>query len=544
MENRIEESLLDVLDQETRDPAKVQEELLCRILGENLHTEYLRRCGLTAATKKAFKECVPIVNYEDMKPDIERIANGDKSPIFCAEPVAEFLISSGTSSGVHKLYSKPANHQEGNQRYINTASAILCKHYPDLKKGKRLEFMYVREPGTTPCGLITKTALTSYTQRFTLRNDFSNLTTSPREVVLCTDSVQSTYCQLLCGLMESSEVLNAMARVLRPHPELASRVRAECCKNSWQGIIKRLWPNIRVIETVVTGSMKQYIPIIDYYSDGAQIVSMTYNSSETFLGFNMNPVCSPWEITYMLAPSAAYFEFLPVNRRNDIMEQLNSNLSIDSLAVVDLNDVQVGNEYELLVTTYTGLYRYRMGDILKVAGYYISAPTFFFVCRQNVILSIDSDKTDETDLHNAVTTAASSVHKIVRDYSSYVDLESKPPHYVIFWELAEGTEVDPDELKECCHAMEESLSSTYRRGRRENAIGPLEIRLVKKGSFEKLMDCCVARGANAGQVKVPRCLKRPAILLEVVEEGVYQIAFSPRLPSYSPTILLSPTDNN
>ncbi|KAJ7555413.1 hypothetical protein O6H91_05G036400 [Diphasiastrum complanatum] len=447
--------------------------------------------------------------------------------------------------------------------------------------------MYVREPGTTPCGLITKTALTSYTQRFTLRNDFSNLTTSPREVVLCTDSVQSTYCQLLCGLMESSEVLNvgtffastfvriirtiedcwadicedletgqinkkitnlsvrkAMARVLRPHPELASRVRAECCKNSWQGIIKRLWPNIRVIETVVTGSMKQYIPIIDYYSDGAQIVSMTYNSSETFLGFNMNPVCSPWEITYMLAPSAAYFEFLPVNRRNDIMEQLNSNLSIDSLAVVDLNDVQVGNEYELLVTTYTGLYRYRMGDILKVAGYYISAPTFFFVCRQNVILSIDSDKTDETDLHNAVTTAASSVHKIVRDYSSYVDLESKPPHYVIFWELAEGTEVDPDELKECCHAMEESLSSTYRRGRRENAIGPLEIRLVKKGSFEKLMDCCVARGANAGQVKVPRCLKRPAILLEVVEEGVYQIAFSPRLPSYSPTILLSPTDNN
>ncbi|KAJ7555511.1 hypothetical protein O6H91_05G042400 [Diphasiastrum complanatum] len=446
MEEQIEESLLHVLDQETRDPTKVQEELLCRILRDNFHAEYLRRCGLTAATKKAFKECVPIVEYEDMKPDIERIATGDKSPIFCAEPVAELLISSGTSSGLHKLYPKPAYHQEDNQRYIYMASAILNKHFPYLNKGKSLDFLYVREPGTTPCGLITQTALTSYNQRLTARNDFSNFTISPREVVLCTDFVQSTYCQLLCGLMESSEVIDlgtffastfvriirsiedcwpdicedletgqlnkkvtnlsvrtVMSTVLRPNPELASRVRAECCKNSWRGIIKRLWPKIRVIKTVVTGSMKQYIPTIDFYSDGIQIISMTYNSSETFLGFNMNPVCSPWEITYMLAPSAAYFEFLPVDRSSDFMEQLNSESCIDSRAVVDLTDVQVGKEYELLVTTYTGLYRYRMGDILKVAGHYNAAPTFFFVCRQNVLLSIDSDKTDETDLHNAVT---------------------------------------------------------------------------------------------------------------------------------------------
>ncbi|KAJ7529236.1 hypothetical protein O6H91_15G039700 [Diphasiastrum complanatum] len=583
MGNQTEESLLDDLDEETRDPSKVQEEVLCRILRDNLHTEYLRRCGLTAAAKSAFKERIPIVKYEDMKPDIDRIANGDSSPILFFERVAKFLISSGTSTGEHKLYPKPAGHPERSQRLRNITSAVFYKHFPDLKKGKRLNFLYAREQGITPCGLNTQTAITSLIQRSTSRNDFSNLTMSLPEVLLCTDSFQSTYCQLLCGLMQSPEVVNvgsffastfvriirsiedywadlcedlesgqlngkitnlsvrkAMARVLRPNPELASRVRVACWKTSWQGIVKRLWPNTRVIQTVVSGSMQQYIPTIDYYSDGIQIVSMVYASSETYLGFNLNPICSPWEITYMLAPSAAYFEFLPIDRSSEFGEQLTSDLCIDSQAVVDLTDVQVGKEYELLVTTDTGLYRYRMGDILKVAGYYNASPTFFFVCRQNVLLSIDSDKTDEKDLQNAITTAASSSRKIVRDYSSYADLESKPPHYVIFWELAEDTPIEAHELKECCYVMEESLASTYRRGRRENAIGPLEIRLVKKGSFEKLMDCCVAGGANVGQVKVPRCLKRPSSLLQAMEEGVYQIAFSARLPSYSPTILLSP----
>ncbi|KAI9088963.1 hypothetical protein K1719_029242 [Acacia pycnantha] len=37
-------------------------------------------------------------------------------------------------------------------------------------------------------------------------------------------------------------------------------------------------------------------------------------------------------------------------------------------------------EYELVVTTYSGLYRYRVGDILRVAGFKNKAPQFNFVC--------------------------------------------------------------------------------------------------------------------------------------------------------------------
>ncbi|XP_050909985.1 60S acidic ribosomal protein P0-like [Lathyrus oleraceus] len=53
--------------------------------------------------------------------------------------------------------------------------------------------------------------------------------------------------------------------------------------------------------------------------------------------------------------------------------------------LVKLVDAKLGQEYELVVTTYAGLYRYRIGDVLK----------------KNIVLSIGVDKTDEVELQNA-----------------------------------------------------------------------------------------------------------------------------------------------
>lgn len=44
-----------------------------------------------ATDRKTFKAQIPIVTYEDLKPEIQRIAEGDKSPILAADPISEFL---------------------------------------------------------------------------------------------------------------------------------------------------------------------------------------------------------------------------------------------------------------------------------------------------------------------------------------------------------------------------------------------------------------------------------------------------------------------
>nr|CAD1828203.1 unnamed protein product [Ananas comosus var. bracteatus] len=95
---------LQFIEETTRDADRVQEKVLGEILGRNAETEYLRRYGLGGATDRAtFKRNLPVVSYEDLQPEIQRIANGDRSPILCAHPISEFLTSSGTSAGERKL---------------------------------------------------------------------------------------------------------------------------------------------------------------------------------------------------------------------------------------------------------------------------------------------------------------------------------------------------------------------------------------------------------------------------------------------------------
>lgn len=189
---------------------------------------------------------------------------------------------------------------------------------------------------------------------------------------------------------------------------------------------------------------------------------------------------------------------------------------------------------------FVGLYRYRVGDVLRVAGFKNNAPQFNFICRKNVVLSIDSDKTDEVELQNAVKNAVN--HLIPFDaslieYTSFADTSNIPGHYVLYWELRHDgtTSIPPSVFEDCCLTIEESLNSVYRQGRASNdkAIGPLEIKIVETGSFDKLMDYAISRGASINQYKTPRCVKL-APILELLNSRVISNYFSPKCPKWIP----------
>jgi len=83
---------LRFIEEMTQNTDRVQERVLAEILSQNAQTEYLKRFQLNKATDRhTFKSKVPVVSYEDLKHDIQRIANGDRSPILCAHPISEFL---------------------------------------------------------------------------------------------------------------------------------------------------------------------------------------------------------------------------------------------------------------------------------------------------------------------------------------------------------------------------------------------------------------------------------------------------------------------
>uniref|UniRef100_A0A0D9XSM2 GH3 C-terminal domain-containing protein n=1 Tax=Leersia perrieri TaxID=77586 RepID=A0A0D9XSM2_9ORYZ len=339
--------------------------------------------------------------------------------------------------------------------------------------------------------------------------------TSPEAAIRCTDFEESMYAQLLCGLVRRNEVVRvgtvfataflraitflerhwhelchdigtAGARygvlsdpacrhavnavVARPDPELADAIAAECSAPSWRGIVRRLWPRAKYIEAIVTGSMAQCVPMLDFYGGGLPLVSMVYGSSESYFGINIRPLDPPDDVAYTLIPNMCYFEFIKVDHDHD-----------------------------------------------TVSGFHNAAPQFRFVRRRNVVLSVDADKTTEDDLHRAVVAAAKRLLEpplgfVLIDYTAYADASSVPGHYVLFCELTPPAPRNDDVVARvmvaCCGAVEEGLDAMYRQLRGRRDIGPLEIRVVSPGAFDALMDARVARGASVSQYKTPRCAAR------------------------------------
>lgn len=581
---------MEFIEEVTENADDVQKRVLSEILSTNAHVEYLNRHGLNGLTdREAFKKIIPVISYEDVLPDINRIANGDKSPILCSEPISEFLTSSGTSAGERKMMPTIEEELERRSLLYSLLMPVMSQFVPGLDKGKGMYFLFIKCETKTPSGLLARPVLTSYYKSSHFKDrpydPYTNYT-SPNETILCQDSYQSMYSQMLCGLIQNKEVLRvgavfasgfirairflekhytllcndirtgtlnsiitdpsvreAVLRTLKQDPKLADFIECECWKESWQGIITKLWPNTKYIDVIVTGTMSQYIPTLDYYSNGLPLVCTMYASSECYFGVNLNPLCKPSDVSYTLIPTMAYFEFLPVHRNNCPANGLNAIAMQKSLdekeqqELIDLVDVKLGQEYELVVTTYAGLYRYRVGDVLRVAGFKNNAPQFNFICRKNVVLSIDSDKTDEVELHNAVKNATTHLIPFdarLTEYTSYADTTKVPGHYVLYWELTQNgsTPIPPSVFEDCCFTIEESLDSVYRQNRVYEAIGPLEIKVVEAGTFDKLMDYAISLGASINQYKTPRCVKF-APILELLNSRVVRCYFSPKCPKFA-----------
>ncbi|PHT55136.1 putative indole-3-acetic acid-amido synthetase GH3.8 [Capsicum baccatum] len=499
---------LQFIEEMTRNVDSVQEKVLAEILSGNANTEYLQRFKLGGATDRdTFKSKVPVITYEEIQPDIQRIANGDRSPIFSSHPISEFLTSSGTSAGERKLM--PTIQEELDRKQLLYSLLMPVMNLSRQRQGLVFSIYKSRNQDT----------LTSYykSDHFKTRPyDPYNVYTSPNEAVLCVDSFQSMYSQMLCGLLMRKEVLRVgavfasgllraihflqlnwqqlakdiasgilnprvsdpsirecMSRILKPNRELADFIIKECEGQNWEGIITRIWPNTKYLDVIVTAN--------------------------------------------------------------------HGTISRDSPPrLVDLADVEVGKKFELMITTFAGLCHYRVGDILQVAGFHNSAPQFKFIRRKNVLLSIDSDKTDEAELQNAVENAASILRPYdanVVEYTSYADTKTIPGHYVIYCELhiKDRTNLPSKEvLNQCCLAMEESLNSVYRQYRvADNSIGPLEIRVVIDGTFEELMDYAISRGTSINQYKAPRCVNFTPIV-ELLDSRVVSVHFSPDAPHWTP----------
>ncbi|XP_076898268.1 indole-3-acetic acid-amido synthetase GH3.10-like [Bidens hawaiensis] len=550
----------------------VQNETLKRILEMNHGVEYLKQWlgdvdvhNMDAeALQSLYRSVVPLASHADLDPYIQRIADGETTPLLTKQPITTLSLSSGTTEGRQKYVPYTSHSSKTTLQTFKLAAAYRSRVYPTREGGKILEFIYGSKQFKTKGGFSAGTATTHYfaSPEFKLKQQQTKLfTCSPHEVIFSGDYKQSTYCHFLLGLFYSPQVefitstfayciVQALAlfedywreicndlyngtlspritipgirtsvlRMIKPNPCLATWVSSQCAeleRSGWCGLIPKLWPNAKYVYSIMTGSMQPYLEKLRHYSgDHLPLVSAEYGSTESWIGVNMDPSSASENVTFTVVPTFSYFEFIPLHR--DAVVGAGGAAYDDYIEddPVPLSDVKIGQQYEIVLTTFTGLYRYRLGDVVEVAGFYQRSPKLKFLCRRKLILTINIDKNTENDLQLAVQKGSqpliNSGAELV-DFTSHADTKNQPGHYVVYWEIK--GDVNEHVLARCCKEMDAAfVDHGYVVSRKTNSIGPLELCIVERGTFRKIMEHFIGNGATMSQFKTPRCTSNKVLL--------------------------------
>ncbi|KAF3567651.1 hypothetical protein DY000_02010948 [Brassica cretica] len=431
-----------------------------------------------------------------------------------------------------------------------------------------LETLFTSLEFKTPGGLTVGTATTHYysSKEFKTKQETTkSFTCSPREVIFGGDFGQCTYCHLLLGLHFSKQVefvasafsytivqafslfedtwrdicadikegslssritlpkmRKAVLALIRPNPSLASLIEDVCTELEsdvgWFGLIPKLWPNAKYVSSIMTGSMLPYLTKLRHYAGGLPLVSADYGSTESWIGVNVDPQLPPEDVSFAVIPTFSYFEFTPLYRQQTQQDMCSEGDFVEEKPV-PLSQVKLGQEYELVLTTFTGLYRYRLGDVVEVTGFHNGTPKLSFIYRRKLILTINIDKNTEKDLQRVVDKASQLLSRTTQaevvDFTSHADVTARPGRYIIYWEIR--GEAEDKALEDCCREMDAGfVDHGYVVSRRMKSIGPLELRVVERGTFGEVAERCVGKCGGLNQFKTPRCTTN-SVMLDILD---------------------------
>ncbi|RWV94597.1 hypothetical protein BHE74_00041126 [Ensete ventricosum] len=86
-------SVINEFEALTKDAGRLQRETLREILEQNGEAEYLHNFDLGGRTDPdSFKACIPLVTHSDLEPYIQRIADGDTSPVLTGKPITSISL--------------------------------------------------------------------------------------------------------------------------------------------------------------------------------------------------------------------------------------------------------------------------------------------------------------------------------------------------------------------------------------------------------------------------------------------------------------------
>ncbi|XP_060065262.1 GH3 domain-containing protein-like [Ylistrum balloti] len=537
------------MDKSTKDIKAAQNEILFQRLKKNKDTEYgIKYKFSEVKTREDFVKCHPLTRISHYEDYINRMMSGEKNILTSAQPII-FAVTSGTSGKSSVIPMIKEQRILFFLQGVAVAYNSMIKAYPGSKSiQKNLKLFYTPKMRESPSGIPVGPNSSSPANSKAMLSLYS----TPSAGYEILSEPEALYVHLLfairdrnIGILEanfSSIVYNAL-RALEYHWEsladdiekgcisaslkIDDRIRSELdkslspdirradeirasFKDGRMGLVKRLWPNCNVVLGTDTGAFAlQGDMLRETFCKGVPLYSPLYAASEGLLGVNIWPLERPSH--YLLAPQSMFCEFIPVENSDE-----------DQPQTYFMDQVERGRVYELVITTASGLMRYRFGDVVKVVDFYNQCPVIEFMYRQGQLLNVRGEKTSEVALFKALSEGVAHwpgaklvdyccAESVLVEEEDPKDKESYVPFYHVFVELEQETSnfVLLDEQR---NLVDESLckqSYVYQSFRKKGSIHPMRIHIVSPGTFQKLRDFTIATtSASANQYKAPRVLKR------------------------------------
>ena len=476
-------------------PHDVQNELFINLIDTAKNTEWGKKYGyrdITSVTE--FKQRVPISTYENLFPEIERVMKGEQN-ILWPSIISWFAKSSGTTNARSKYIPvSPESLEDCHYKGGKDMISIYANLYPETRvfTGKALSIGgSLRENeynSKTQCGDVSAVIMQN------LPVWAEAIRTPPLKVALMDKWEEKIE---IMADITSKENVTSISGVPTWTYVLINRIlEITGTKN-----ILEVWPNLELFAhgAVAFGPyrelFKNLIP-----SEQMHYLEI-YNASEGFFG--IQDQAGTHDEMLLMLDYGVYYEFIPA-------EEFES----ENPTTLTLEQVELGKNYALVISTNAGLWRYKIGDTIKFTSLEpyrikISGRTKHFINAFGEELIIENAEA-------AIIKASQETGAIISNFTAapvYFEGKNRGGHE---WAIEFARE--PDNLATFRRVLDETLreiNSDYD-AKRQNDLAlqaPL-IQIAPPGTFLQWLR---SKGKLGGQNKVPRLSNSREHLEEILQ---------------------------
>ena len=473
------------------NPIAAQREVLQDLITSAQYTEFGRKYNFeNLFSISKFKKNVPIHEYDDIKPYILRMMNGEEN-ILWNTPVNWFAKSSGTTSDKSKFI--PVSDESLTDTHFKASKDVLTNYYNNFPESDLLTGKSLVVGGSHQVNHVNEDIQIGDLSAVLMQNTpfWGHWIRTPELSIALLDEWENKIEKL------AQQTIHENVTSLAGVPTWTIVLIKRILEISGKQYLKDVWPNL---ELYIHGGVS-FVPYREQLNKliGKPINYLEiYNASEGFIAAQDKP---DEEGMLLFTDHGIFYEFMPVDEYGK-----------ENPKTIGLKDVVLNKNYAPVISTNGGLWRYLIGDTIqftsllpykiKVTGrlkHYINA------FGEEIIV-------DNSD--SAISIACEKTSAIVTDYTAapiYFSDDSNGAHEWII-----EFDKEPADLNKFTFELDnalKSINSDYEAKRHKSiALRMPIVTAVKKGTFNEWLR---KKGKLGGQNKVPRLSNERTLLEEI-----------------------------